>query len=342
MHNAGIDITSGHAADSFFNNDALHDPWMEKCVVLLIDTLIYYDNVYFALPCKTSFINDNLFPKFFQKGCDDKLLKYKESKECSFTLAESELEKELNNFTQWANANNNFSKLERWLELHFLNDNIKKQHKHHIPVHEVDHFLSTRTDDLLIKKLGLQKASYAFDVFARTIQYCNTFGDETTYIPHPVRIGALKPSTLRYQSKTHLSWGRYFVEMSKTNKKYRDLSFVYNYIPTIKEEMTKLKSSQDNLKMSSDELCSIAERLGLPATMKKETMKYIRNACKALVIVSPCAGLEWFIISVLIENVFINNWNGDIDGSIIKSMSKNPLITAKIGIYSFPGISEHS
>jgi hypothetical protein len=70
LRSAGVDISTGHAADSFLSPKGEKDPWASNCISLFIDTVINHEKIYFPLPSKSAIENldDDLLPLVFVKS----------------------------------------------------------------------------------------------------------------------------------------------------------------------------------------------------------------------------------------------------------------------------------
>jgi hypothetical protein len=322
---AGLDISTGHAVDSFFSTNAPFDPWAPICLSIFIDTVINHKSILFPLPSTAAVkkLDDPLLPLIFVEGKKFGLIEAKtDASADQIQLSAKQLEKEYKLFVKWARENAVL--LAGWMKFHREAPRIARSHALHVPKHIIDDFWDKKQTEELSRQTGIVEPdlNYAFDVFARSIMYHKILGEDIPYFAHPVRDRAFDYLPVIAQYQERWSWGQYFVQMYNRDNSYRDITWLLEKLSSIQETTFKYNSTWYNPNNQSpnlqiDLLSSIASDSGLPAKLKNDIHKMLKIGLSVgtalLSIPLPVASIILGLGAVAVES-----WSGNVSGNLGK------------------------
>ncbi|MBC7773989.1 MAG: hypothetical protein H7246_01020 [Phycisphaerae bacterium] len=325
---AGVDISTGHATDSFFNTNTPLDPWASRCLTTLADSFINHNQVFYPLPSKVALakLDEHLLPLIFVEGQKHGLIRPKMGAAADqVQLPPEELAKELENFYKWAIENS--TDLKSWMRLHRESPRIAISHPEHVPKHQVEEFLETNHGEELAGSLGMSFAdfNYAFDVFARSVQYYHVLGESTRYFAHPIRDRAFGHMPILTELQKQWSWGRYFLRLIQETPKYKDIGWMLDKVSSIRNLTQKYNAAWYDLVGQSQPvqielLETIASECDLPAKLKTSTRKKINatvNIGAGMVSAYVLASMP--VVAVILQTgstYILDNWNGAVSGKL--------------------------
>jgi hypothetical protein len=209
----------------------------------------------------------------------------------------------------------------------------------HVPWNRIREYISAKNLAKLMTQTGILENDlcYAFDVYARSIQYHKILGEGTSYFAHPVRESAFTylPTLVKYQNMW--SWGQFFIQAVKANPHYRDTDWILEKIFSIKNTTQKYNATWYDLANVSEKaqvelLTTIAVESELPSIIKDETYKKIKLILNLGTVLSAFVPLLTVILGT--GAVAVEFWNREMPAkagklSIIKGHLEWPGLTSK-------------
>ena len=286
---AAIDISTGHAIDSYFRAD-LRDPWARDALRLFVDLSINHDKIAFPYPSAKALEadDDDLIPEVFAKGRAF-VSGLKTRPADSIALDAALVLPQFTRFSSWLRSSpTDVALLRTWLAMHLKQDRIKKAHRPTVPVHVAGKLVGRQAMEELAHELGGIDAygvEYAFDVFVRGIQYNIAWGEDAPYFPHPLRTRLQLPQTSEdLTSQCFWSWGAYITTLLEKDPQFRSLSAMLDLVQAIKERAsgraTWFELAYQDRDSQHKMVEAVAAEARLPATFKADALAAIDRGTK--------------------------------------------------------------
>lgn len=310
---AACDITTGWGVDSLFEFQ-LSDPWAEECLVDLIDVIVNHASVKVPLPSKQALDKMDMgeLPKSVFEAHKRKLLSLKTNAFAeSVELPEEILATEYVRFREC--CLDRPSKIRDWVRFHRETPRPRGQNIKHVPSYVVDAFWSSRPQDGLEDCLGISKEylNYAFDVYARTIQYHGVLEGEAWYFRHPFRKTAIARRD-RVESMKCTSWGQAFLDgMHQGLIKHR-LPDVMDLVATVRAasgDVNWYSLADETEEKRAQAMQDIALSCGLPGKVKDSVLRTLRIALGSAAALSSPVSLGAGVLFGL-GYIAIGEWKG--------------------------------
>lgn len=240
---ASVDITIGHAIDSLFEPSEVSDPWAYSSLSRFVNAALNHKHLAFTYPSASAIANDDddNLPLIFAKarGKNVALIDGLKGRPAdAMPITSGEAKAQFNEFANWLASSSEHSKqLRRWVEYHQRKKRISVAHKVTVPSHYAADLVARADINALGEKYKLSPidAEYAIDVFLRGIQYAKACGNHIAYSSHPVRASlAIQDVERQFEAICAWSWGSYFVQLLREEKRYRSASFLLEKIQALK------------------------------------------------------------------------------------------------------------
>ena len=299
---AAIDISTGHAFDSYFRQD-LRDPWAKDALRLFVDLAVNHDQLGFPYPSATALASDadEHLPQVFAvaRGKTWGLVGgIRSAAADAIELPAQLVQPQFKHFARWLQEKpEDVGRLRTWLAMHFDDKRISGAHSLTVPRHFAAEFVGQKLFVELansLKGIDPEGVEYAFDVFVRGIQYNIACGDDTTYFPHPIRARlSLPDSTDEFKSQCAWSWGSYVTTLIEKDARYRSMNAVLELVQAIKQRTRKGATWYDLAYMDFGRqlaaIEAVASEAGLPAHLRADWQLQIDRVSKAVAAMSSTA-----------------------------------------------------
>ena len=281
----GLDITTGHAVDSFFYTKQIKDPWAEHSLKQTINLAINHEKILFPLPSNKAKeeLDFSDLPKIFAKGGDIGIKPFLTKTADDITFPSELLNIKYILFSEWAIQNP--VQLVEWATYHRETPSLKESHLKHVPIHKVSEFWNARIDKTLNNEINLSDDSllYSFDVFVRGLLYSKLFTNNEHCFFHPIRDKVFGETLLLNQYDYLWSWGDYFINQMKTHNSYYNTSWLIEKLISVKEETIRLSADWYSLANKSQKdkveaIENVAIKSNLPAELKNKTKKIVQSS----------------------------------------------------------------
>ncbi|MGD0037331.1 MAG: hypothetical protein ABSC53_08570 [Bacteroidota bacterium] len=312
---AALDITTAWGVDSLFRFE-YRDPWAEESLVDFIDVLINHESVTVPLPSRQAadHLDMTLFPNSIRIALDHRLLHLKLNAFAdSIELTPARLAVEYNRFYEFCQKE---QKVRDLVLFHRETPEIVGQNTRHVPCRAVDDFWRNKPADNLLTVLNLpdERCNYAFDVFARTIQYHDVLQQERSYyFRHAFRKTALGNSSHADRTRC-TTWGASILEGIRQGFIRRKIEPLLDIVSAIKVASDQvnwytLANEADQKRIQA--MHDIAASANLPGKVKDDVLRSLRVS---LGIGASATALPLPIVSVVltIATVGLAEWKGSI------------------------------
>ena len=280
VQRAAVDLTTAWGADSFFRF-ALTDPWADECIANFIDVLVNHRSVAVPLPSKRALqeLDRDNFPACVQEAYARELLHLKTDE--SADVVELTHEKLADEYIKFHDSClEHPRKVRDMVRFHRQTPEILGQHTKHVPSRAVNVFWPTRPKDDLAERLNISAdyINYAFDVYARTIQYHGVLQGEAWYFRHPFRQTAIgKPDSV--ESIRCTLWGRCLLDGIRQGFIEHDLQRLLDIVASLRaasgdSNWYTLASEPDRTRIQA--MHDIAESCHLPGKVKDSVLRTLR------------------------------------------------------------------
>lgn len=286
---SGVDITTGHGADSFYYKNEITDPWASRCLTNFIDAVVNHEEVEYPLPSDVALarLDEELLPRTFVDGQEHKLILPLTTQSAEkIILEDDELNKQFCSFFKWSTGDDSL-KLAGWARFHRENKRLAHSHDIHVPIHMVQEFWNRlpqqqKNDFVRLLQIPDSYVSYAFDVFVRSVQYYRILGATNPAFFHPMRDKSYSELSLLSRYQRQWSWGKYLTGFCMNAGYFNDRRSLFAKLENIRELTLKYHATWYELSPQPksnriDLLSTIASQCNLPAKLKDEAVQQIRT-----------------------------------------------------------------
>lgn len=275
---AAIDITTAHGIDSLFDS-RLRDPWAEDSFANFVDVAVNHPRVLLPLPSDRALAELHILPRCVRTAYNAKLIGFQKGVfAASVTLPNTVLRQQYGIFSHWCRRQP--LDIVEWLYFQRNTPEILAQNSRQATP-SVLSFWPRKPSDRLDAFLGVSDVDlrYAFDVFARTLQYhVILHGDGAYYFRHPFRNPAL-PTKDADHFLRGTSWGVAFLTAIQQGLMPAEHEPVFELVAKVKEHnknTTWYHMAGDTHERRVEAMHDVAAAAKLPATFIDSVLRTLR------------------------------------------------------------------